>query len=71
MIIQKFMGLAYFHNNEKRRDTFVMYKVCINFVLFFYNESDLVDFLTTEDKWNIESIISKKLIAGGNDLCGI
>lgn len=54
------MGTAYFCNDKRFRDTIVMYKICMNFVLFFYNESDL-KFLTSEDKQNIESIIKERM----------
>ena len=56
------MGTAYFWNSKKFRDTIVMYKICMNFVLFFYNENDL-NFLTCEDKESIESIIKKRMNA--------
>lgn len=54
------MGTAYFWNSKRFRDTIVMYKICMNFVLFFYNENDL-KFLTYEDKESIESIIKKRM----------
>lgn len=56
------MGTAYFWNSKKFRDTIVMYKMCMDFVLFFYNENDL-NFLTYEDKESIESIIKKTMNA--------
>lgn len=54
------MGTAYFWNSKRFKDAIVMYKTCMNSVLFFYSEYDL-EFLTLEDKQNIESIIKKTM----------